>query len=492
LEFAQKHNQQASRVSFNFVRAALKPLVQILTELLAAQSDEQFDDEEETTRASTAATTLALVAKVAGDEIVVATMPFISQHINSQNWKYREAATLAFSAILDGPTSRDKMKTLVNQAVPVMLSHVSDKELIVRDTTVFTIGRIAQFHFDALADGGHLENVMKALAISLKDEPRVASRAAWSLSHVCEALDVSDNPDATTSALSPYFVGLVRELLTASVRQDADENNLRLNIYGALTSAISAAAPDQNQHMEGIATVIMQKLAETLKQSGLSFKDKEDIFALQGLLCYALNTLTAKMGDNVKKIADQLMGLYLNIFQYRNAICEEALSAIAALAYAVTKDFEKYMNALKPFLLAALKNKSDVHVCTVAINTFGDLCYSIGANITPICDEVVTLYLTHLQDQQVSRSIKPLIISSFGDMALAIGGQFEKYIKFVAAILKKASEVQAESNNEDMLEYINLLREHILEAYTGILQGLKAEKRMFIQQVVFLPLYVFC
>ena len=50
-------------------------------------------------------------------------MPFISANIQSQEWKLREAATLAFGSILDGPSS-EVLGTLVDQAVPMMISHM--------------------------------------------------------------------------------------------------------------------------------------------------------------------------------------------------------------------------------------------------------------------------------------------------------------------------------------------------------------------------------
>jgi len=43
-------------------------------------------------------------------------------------------------------------------------------------------------------------------------------------------------------------------------------------------------------------------------------------------------------------------------------------------------------------------------------------------------------------------------------------------------VLKQASEAQVDTSNEQMIEYLNLLRESIFEAYIGILQGLKKHK----------------
>lgn len=45
--------------------------------------------------------------------------------------------------------------------------------------------------------------------------------------------------------------------------------------------------------------------------------------------------------------------------------------------------------------------------------------------IYPYCDAVMGTLLTNLQSPDVHRSVKPQILSAFGDIALAIGDQFE-------------------------------------------------------------------
>lgn len=464
---------------FNFVKTALKPLVSLLTEILVNQTEDQND--EEWNRVTASSTCLAVVAKVTGDDVVNASMPFIGQHINSPNWKFREAATLSFSAILDGPTSKDKMKSLVNQALPSLLSHVTDPQTIVRDTTVFTLGRIAKFHFSALFDGNHLDNVIKALMHSLKDQPRVSAKAAWSLNNVSESLYILGASEKPSNVLSPYFVALVQLLLTCASREDSDESNLRTNSYAALCTVITCSAPDVQNALEQVLNMIMQRLGDTLKQQGVSVADREEINTIQGLLCTTLQSLTNKLGGVViLKYADTLMQLYLNVFSSKgNLVHEETFMAIGALASAVNMAFEKYLQAFKPFLLAGLKNKSDEHICKSALNVIGDLSVSLGEKLNPICDDVVTLLLQHLQDPTISKTIRPDFIACFGDIALAIGPQFEKYLKYVSNVLKKASEAQVDARREDLVEYLNILRENTLEAYVGILQGLKSKPGAF-------------
>ena len=81
--------------------------------------------------------------------------------------------------------------------------------------------------------------------------------------------------------------------------------------------------------------------------------------------------------------------------------------------------------------------------------------------------------LTNLGDNSVHRSVKPQILSVFGDMALATGPEFRKYLDHILQALMQASQAQVDRSDPDMLDYLNELREGCLEAYTGIIQGMR-------------------
>ena len=129
------------------------------------------------------------------------------------------------------------------------------------------------------------------------------------------------------------------------------------------------------------------------------------------------------------------------------------------------------MPHFRPFLGLGLANYEEHQVCAVAIGVVGDICRALEGNVLPYCDEIVGLLLRNLQNPALNRNVKPPILSCFGDIALAVGGNFEKYMQVTMSMLVQASGTAVDAANPDLVDYLNQLREGIFEAYTGVLQA---------------------
>jgi len=222
----------------------------------------------------------------------------------------------------------------------------------------------------------------------------------------------------------------------------------------------------------------MDRLSKTFNMPILSQDDKNIQNETQALLCGVLQTATLKLKDKIMPAADKLMELYLTVFSAKSAsVHEEALMAVGALATVAGAEFAKYMPPFRYFLLLGLRNYEEYQVCAVAVGVVGDICRAIERGIVPYCDELITILLEDLRSLQLHRSVKPPILSCFADIALAIGGEFVKYLGVVIPMLQQASATQVDTSDDELVDYLNELREGIFEAYTGIIQGLHADKQ---------------
>jgi len=345
----EDYKPQGHRQSQNFIRGALKYLIPLITDCLTKQEDEPDEDTWNVAMAS--GTCLSLIAATVGDEVVAHVMPFVTQNINNQNWKFREAATLAFGAILEGP--KGYIGSLITQAIPVLLSHMkSDPVVYVKDTTAWTIGRVCQLHPQSVQ--GYLQDTIGMFLFSLADSPRVASNICWAIHNLALAYD--DDQDKPSSGLSPYFQHLAEKLLVTTERDDADESNLRSSAYEALNVLIQSGARDTHTTIANILPILIDRLAKTFQMQIVSQDDREEQAELQSMLCSVLQMITQKLGENIKPMATKMMEIFLQVFSAKSAsVHEEALMAVGALANAIEGDFDTYMGHFKHYLTLGLR-----------------------------------------------------------------------------------------------------------------------------------------
>ncbi|KAL8134660.1 hypothetical protein AgCh_009622 [Apium graveolens] len=470
---------------FYFIKQALPALVPLLLETLLKQEEDQDQDEGAWNLAMAGGTCLGLVARTVGDDIVPLVMPFIQDNIAKDDWRQREAATYAFGSILEGP-SPDKLIPIVNVALNFMLTALTkDPNNHVKDTTAWTLGRIFEFLHGStvetpIINQTNYQQIIMVLFQSMKDVPNVAEKACGALYFLAQGFE----DIGSSSPLGPYFQEIVQALLTVSHREDAGESRLRTAAYETMNEVVRCSTEETVSMVMQLVPVFMMELHNTLEAQvqKLVSDERERQNEQQGLLCGCLQVIIQKLGASeqtkyaLNQYADQIMNLFLRVFACRSAtVHEEAMLAIGALAYATGPDFTKYMSEFYKYVEMGLQNYDEYQVCAVTVGVVGDICRALEDKVLPYCDGIMTQLLKDLSSNQLHRSVKPPIFSCFGDIALAIGENFEKYLMYAMPMLQSAAELSAHTSGADdeMIEYTNLLRNGILEAYSGIFQGFK-------------------
>uniref|UniRef100_A0A8C1FJ78 Karyopherin (importin) beta 1 n=1 Tax=Cyprinus carpio carpio TaxID=630221 RepID=A0A8C1FJ78_CYPCA len=474
--------------------AALQNLVKIMslyyqymeTYMGPALFADENDDDDDWNPCKAAGVCLMLLATCCEDDVVPHVLPFIKEHIKHPDWRYRDASVMAFGSILEGP-ELSQLKPLVIQAMPTLIELMKDPSVVVRDTTAWTLGRICDLLPEAAINEVYLAPLLQCLIEGLGAEPRVASNVCWAFSSLAEAAyeatdAADDQEEPSTYCLSSSFELIVQKLLETTDRPDGHQNNLRSAAYEALMEIVKNSAKDCYPAVQKTTLVIMERLQQVLQMEShiQSTSDRIQFNDLQSLLCATLqNVLRKVQHQDALQISDVVMASLLRMFQSTagsGGVQEDALMAVSTLVEVLGSDFLKYMEAFKPFLVIGLKNYAEYQVCLAAVGLVCDLCRALMANILPHCDEIMQLLLENLGNENVHRSVKPQILSVFGDIALAIGGEFKKYLDIVLDTLQQASQAQVDKTDYDMVDYLNELREGCLEAYTGIIQGLKGDQ----------------
>lgn len=476
---ARNSGQPPEHVSRHYARGALQYLVPHLMEKLTKQ--EEGDDDDDWNPSKSASVCLMLLATCCEDDIVPHVLPFITENIKNTNWRYRDAALMVFSSILGG-LEANTLKPLVEQAMPTLIQLMYDRSVIVRDTTAWTFGRICEVIPQAVINESLLPPLLQSFFQNLEAEPRVASNVCWAFTGLSQAAydaALNDEDDPETYCLSGYFSNIIQALLKTTDRSDGNQSNLRAAAYEALMEMIKNSPNDCYNIVQTTTLVILDRLNKILSVDvNMYMNDRQKIQDIQSSLCATLQSVLRKVKqEDAPAISDAIMGALLHMFNSSTGkaggVQEDALMAVSNLVDLLNDGFNKYMEAFKPVLYGALRNHQDYQVCSVAIGLVGDIARGIKTGILPYSDEIMNMLMENLSNQEIHRDVKPQVLSVFGDISLSIGAEFKKYLGPVLTVLSQVMGIQFDDKDFEMRDYIRVLRESVLEAFTGIVQGLK-------------------
>lgn len=471
-------DQEQTKPSKHYIRRARQVLLPVLFEAMAKQGSEEVDADE-WTLAMAAGTCVGLCAQVLGDEILGPALEFVNANFANLNWRRREAAVLAYGSIMEGPSS-NKLEPLVEQSFNHLCRALADESVAVRDTTAWTVGRIASYHVQCVlpllgtpTQGG----LMNLLLEKLTDEPRVAAFVCYAIHEIARNLHAVIGGKAGTTPLDPFFRQLATALLHTAQRPDAAESNLRASAFEALSEVIEVVGgPECYTLMEAV----LQELLNVLERS-FTLPASEELFQLQGLICGCLNNILDRLGKKqttTTPTLDQAGALFriliavieagltgavagtdaaatpaagtpggaegLGSSEERTSVgCEEdAMLAIGTLIRSFPNSVEASVPLLTQTLAKGLQNPHDVRFCRACIGVVCELASvldTLSPAVEPYMHQVLPLLYRILQDTSAPISLKPPLIATIGDIAVGMGAKFEQFLEPFLRLLDHAA-----------------------------------------------------
>lgn len=455
--------------SKNYMTEIAPHLVPLLLEALTKQDEDQSPDD--FNLCSRAAVCLRECTLAVRDGMPPHVAPFVMERITSDDWHDREAAIMSYGCLLEGPSS-EVLGDLLPQGIGQMVEKLQDESEHVRDTSAWSLGKIAEHHPLVFKDNMELlQSYFVPLCQSLTDVPRVAFQACYALGQLGVAWQDDEDCEETYPLSGEAYTHILTQLLATTQRADSDECELRTTAYEAIAQIIDASPLDCAESNGQLLPEINSRLEATFVM-GL---DPHKAQTLQGVLCGIMNNIIMKLDDQVLPYADAVMTLLIKVFESKYAsVVEEAIRCAGSLADGVKEHFINYCEAFIPHLLDGLHNWAETDVCRASVGATGDVCRALGPAMTPFCERIVTLLMEALQAPDLARDVKPDIFGVLGDIALAIGDNFVPFADFTMNMLMQASTAPLEEDaEEDEIECVLQLREAVAEGVTGLIQGLK-------------------
>jgi importin subunit beta-1 len=278
------------------------------------------------------------------------------------------------------------------------------------------------------------------------------------------------------SCLANYLKNIISALLKATQRTDLENSDLVNSAYHAITIFIAHSSEASRAPMKALCENFIRRLRETFSNSGSNNQDFELRLQQQGHICAVLLVLVQKLDEDIKPFAQEMIRLYVQIFRSQKGsayVHEDALMAVGSVANALGETFLPYVDEVMPYVKKGINAVQQHAVCTASVGALSDIARAIGPHLIDFnTDEIMTALIDAVKKPALHRSVKPHILAAFGDIAWALGVRFKKYFKSVMEVIEWAAKTSKRPDDDEWNEYIDQLREGILDGYTGILQGL--------------------
>ncbi|KAJ9090905.1 hypothetical protein QFC20_007788 [Naganishia adeliensis] len=482
---AAEYQETPAVESRHFAKVALPEILPVILSLLTKQDEDAEDDEWNVSMS--AGTCVGLLASVVGDAIVPLVIPFIEANIQDADWRKRDAAVMVFGSILDGPDD-ETLNPLVLQAMPTLINMMQDPHHAVKDTVAWTLGRITDLMFRTIDPAVHLQPLIQAVGTGLQDSGRIAANCCWAIKNLAIGYGPDYSEDGlpqATNALSPYYQALLETLMRTSESRTNNEGNARTAAYEAIAVLIANAPNGSVGFAEQVGNDILSRMENLLNVHNqlVGSDDRNSWNELQGNCCSVTQAIIRKVEKAILPVADRIMTIVLGLLANSAkdaAVAEDAFMTISTLVIAIEQDFEKYVGHTMGYIQAALSTLDEFQVFTSAVGVTGDIARAIHKSIAPYCNDLLSALLAALASPVLHRTAKPTVVAVFGDIAIALGQDFNQYLDSVMGMLSQAGQVKADASSDmAMQEFVWAMRESITEAFTGILSGFRENPAPF-------------
>ena len=143
------------------------------------------------------------------------------------------------------------------------------------------------------------------------------------------------------------------------------------------------------------------------------------------LICWLPQAIMMRVEGAIVGHDQRIFNCLMKVFESPSATAHaEAYMAMGALANAIESRFTEYFKVFYPVLCRGLAATTEHQVCFVAVGVIGDVCRAMEAATLPYTTPLVDGLVTNLRNKMLERTVKPAMLSAFGDLALAVGPSF--------------------------------------------------------------------
>ncbi|KAJ3747159.1 armadillo-type protein [Lentinula detonsa] len=292
-----------------------------------------------------------LACAMGGKAILPPSFQYIPSMMANYDWRSRHAGLMAIAAIAEG--TGKVMAHELGRVVELVVPMFKDSHPRVRYAACQCVGQLCT-DIEEVIEQYH-EQLFAVLIPALEDpEPRVHSHAAAALINFCEGVE--------RDTLLPYLDHIVQRLLKL-LNPDADPTQVRSYVQEQVITTLAMVADASEATFAQYYHSIMPLLINVLRNANGAEYRKMRLKAMEcaGLIAIAVGREIFRPDSNV--LVELLIRIQKSPFDPQDTqLSHYLMGTWAKICQAMGPEFEPYLPAVMPDLLATASMKADVSV----------------------------------------------------------------------------------------------------------------------------------
>lgn len=261
------------------------------------------------------------------------------------------------------------------------------------------------------------------------------------------------------SILAFHYSDILSTMIRRLDQSHSNEYDVRIALNIVLLEMILHCPLSQKKildHLEGYLISKIKTTIEIIKNS-----NEQQYLVFDDMLCSYIVLIEPCL--NMKKVIDtsEISDVFTACLLLPKMLAHGEIYIVISK---LLSHFSMHLKKFMPFILRDLAC-DEVFVLKSALNLLSDCALLLESNFIEFAGTTIPELANAITSTDVPLNIKPLVISSLGDVALAIGRRFEPYISLCLLLFSQINTLNREGDEE----YVDNLRRAMLKIFSCLI-----------------------
>ncbi|CAD25843.2 IMPORTIN BETA 1 SUBUNIT (KARYOPHERIN) [Encephalitozoon cuniculi GB-M1] len=374
-------------------------------------------------------------------------------------------ANIDIGAVALGSVMHERCEDCLTKIVPDLVKGIEFEES--KDSCLWALSRAAECNFYALAD--HLPMILSKCGHVVLESSKSSIGAAWVMDcmfrsiadsrrkegfadHIPKAVRERAN-DFVESFLAKQYLDILNALVKGTELASLNDSSLRVALFSALGELILICPQAVSDILVGFYDYTSKKIDECI--SVLGYATQDQLLVVEDVLSNYIGLIEAIVATRRREDVEDLLELFIRILESTPTTAfGEVYTSISNLS----TRFAQHASKIIPYMTRDMRC-TDRFVLNSVINLVGRLANTMGTDFNILATVLTSSLVQCLSSEATHRDLKPIILSVFGDIALALERNFESYLDMIVMLFQQISELDRHSDEV----YVDELRKNAVQ-----------------------------